>query len=119
MKIILSTESIFSAARLKSKIIKAVEGQNDELSIETWSYLKSSDGFDIIYHNPSQYTEDPFKNVIFRVELDGENVVFSCARWSKNPLPSEEMNCLHTGRLTEMLLTYFSKDINKFSIVGF
>ena len=119
MKIILTTESIFSAARLKSKIIKAVDGQNEDISIDTWSYIKSSDGFDIIYHNPSQYTDDPQKNVIFRVELDGENVIFSCARWSKNPQPSDEMNSIHVGRLTEMLLVHFSKDIEKFSIVGF
>ena len=119
MKTIITTDSVFSASRLKGKIIKAVDGQNPDITIDTWSYIKSSDGYDIIYHNPSQYTEDPLKNVIFRVELDGENVVFSCARWTRNPSPTHEINSLHMGRLTEMLLAYFSKDIEKFSIMDF
>ena len=117
MKVILSTDSMIAAVVLKEKIIKAVSGNIEDINIETWSYLKSSDDYDIIYHDPTQYIEDPAKNVLFRVQLDGSNVIFSSAWWKKNPEPSSEMICLHVGRLTEMLLRYFNSRFMKFTVL--
>lgn len=119
MKVILSTDSIYSASRIKEKVIRSVKGEVDGIQIDTWSYVKSIDNYDIIYHNPSQFINDPSKNVVFRVELDGENVVFSCAYWSNHPQPDKSMYCLHVGRLTEMLLSYFSKEFVKYSVIEF
>lgn len=117
MKIILTTENIYVASRLKDKILRMIKGDLPQEQIDTWSYIKAADNYDVIYHNPPQYTEDPGKNVVFRVELNGENVIFSTAYWTRNPQPSQEMYCLHVGRLTEMLLVHFSGDFSKFSIL--
>ena len=116
MKIVLTTDGIFSSSRLKEKIIQSIQGKNEKIQIDTWSYTKSSDNYDIIYHNASQYLEDPNKNVIFRVEINGDNLLFSCAWWANNPQPDNTMFCIHVGRLTEMLFTYFSQDFSKFMI---
>lgn len=117
MRIVLTTENIYVASRLRDKILRTVRKDESEMQIDTWSYIKAADDFDVIFHNPSQYTNDPLKNVVFRVELNGENIIFSTAYWTHNPQPSHEMYCLHVGRLTEMLLTYFSKDITKYAII--
>lgn len=117
MKVILSTESMISAAVLKDEIINTINGNIDGVKIETWSYLKSSDDFDIIFHDREQYVDDPTKNVLFRVQLDGSNVMFTTAWWKKNPEPSAEMFCLHIGRLTEMLLRYFNRRFIKFTVL--
>lgn len=119
MRIILTTESALSGARLKDRIIKAVNGTLEDVTIDTWSYIKSGDGFDVIFHNPQQFVEDPHKNVLFRVEIDGSNVVLSTAWWSGREAPVREMLCLHTGRLAEMLLCHFSAYISKFNISDF
>lgn len=117
MKVLLQTESPLMAMSLRDYIIKSVKGQIEDVKIETWSYIKSSDNFDVIYHDPQQYVDDPEKNVLFRVEIDGSIVSLSAAWWKKNPEPSIEMMCLHTGRLTEMLLRYFRNSYIKYSIV--
>lgn len=117
MRIVLTTESVYIASRLRDKILRSIKGEEADVKIDTWSYVKAADDYDIIYHNPSQFINDPAKNVIFRVILNGENVIFSCAFWAKNVEPSHEMYCLHVGRLTESLLTYFSKDVSKFSVI--
>ena len=117
MKIILSTENFLSAMRLRDKIIKSLKGEIKGVSIDTWSYTKSSDNFDIIFHNPIQYIKEPNKNVLFKLEIDGSNILLSSAWWTKNPEPSYEMVCLHTGRLTEMLLRYFRNEYIKFTII--
>lgn len=119
MKIILTTETSLAAALLKQQIITAVKGENTEILIDTWSYKRSGDNYDIIYHNPSQYIDSPEKNVLFRVEVDGTEVFFSTAWWINNPQPANEMLCLHTGRLTEMLLSNFSSNFIKFNVVDF
>lgn len=119
MKIILTTDSVFAAARLKTMIVDAIKGVATNITIDTWSYTKSGDGYDIIFHNLAQYIDDVNKNVLFRVETDGTNVMFSCAWWSKNPEPTTEMLSLHTGRLTELLLSHFHAYYNRFSIVEF
>lgn len=119
MKIVISTEGVFAASRLKDRIISTVKGEIKEMRIDTWTYIKANDGYDVLFHNPEQYSDDPSKNVLFRVVLDGENIVFSCAYWAQNPPPVYSMYCLHVGRLTEMLLTYFSKEFSKFTINGF
>ena len=117
MKVLLQTESPLMAVRLKDNIIKSVKGQIEGVKIETWSYIKSSDNFDVIYHNPQQYIDYPERNVLFRVEVDGSIVSLSTAWWKRNLEPSIEMMCLHTGRLTEMLLRYFRNSYIKYSIV--
>lgn len=119
MKIILTTETNLAAIVLKGHIIAAVKGEVDCVEIETWSYIKSKDNYDIIYHNPAQYVDESEKHVLFRVEVEGTEVTFSTAWWSNNPEPSREMMCLHTGRLSEMLLRYFPKSFIKFNVVGF
>jgi len=119
MKIVLTANGVYAASRLKDRIIRSVRGDEEDIRIETWSYLKSTDGYDVVFHNPSQYVDDPSKNVVFKVELDGENIVFSCAYWTRNPEPDRNMYCLHIGRLTEMLLNCFSKEISRFIVSGF
>ena len=113
MRIILSTENSLTAMRLREQIIKSVKGK----IVGTWSYTRSSDNFDILYHDPIQYTQDPYKNVLFKLEIDGSNVVLSSVWWKKNPEPQYEIVCLHTGRLTEMLLRYFRGKYIKFTVV--
>lgn len=117
MKIVLTTESTFAAARLKDRILRAVKGDLPQETIDTWSYARAAEGIDVIFHNPPQYVNVPENNVLFRVELNGENVIFSTAYWTRNPSPSNTMNCLHIGRLTEMLLVHFSGEFSKFSIL--
>ncbi len=119
MKVIVTTLSVFDAARLKEKIISAIKEKLTSVNIETWSYTTSSEKHDIVYHDCPQYIDDPSKNVLFKIELDGNNVVFSTCWWSKNPEPSHEMLSLHTGRLIEMLLAHFSQLFTKVNIVGF
>lgn len=119
MKIVLTTDNVFAAARLKNTILESIKGENKNITIDTWSYTKSGDGYDIVYHNLSQYVNDESKNVLFRVETDGINVIFSCAWWTKNPEPTAEMLSLHTGRLTELLLSHFRAYYIKFSIIEF
>lgn len=109
MKVVLSTYSPLAAALLQQQIIRVLKEENDG-SLATWSYVKSKEQFDIIYHNPDQYTKDPAKNVIFRIYVDGYDVVFISMWWMKNPQPSDDMICLHTGRLVEMLMRYFSAE---------
>lgn len=117
MKIILSTENSLTAMRLRELIIKSAKGEIDGQSIETWSYTRSNDNFDILYHNPDQFTQDPAKNVLFKLEIDESNVLLSSVRWKRNPEPLYETVCIHTGRLTEMLLRYFRGKYIKFTIV--
>ena len=103
--------------RLKEQIIKSIKKEVEGVDIETWSYTKSKEGFDIIFHDVPQYVDDGKKNVLFKIELDGSIVSLSSVWWQKNPEPSVEMICLHVGRLTEMLLRYFRESFIKFSIV--
>lgn len=117
MRIILNTENSITAIRLRELIIKSVKGEIQGTSIDTWSYTKSSNNFDIIYHNPEQYTQNPAKNVLFKLEVDGSNVLLSSVWWKNNPQPSHEIICLHFGRLTEMILRYFNSRYIKFSII--
>lgn len=119
MRISLTTENTLAGARLKERIIKTINGDYENITVDMWSYIKSGDGFDIIYHNLDQYVNDPAKNVLFRVEIDGSNVVLSSAWWAGNETPSREIMCLHIGRLTEMLLNYFSDAILKFNIYNY
>lgn len=113
MRIILSTGNFLTAMRLRELIIKSVK----EGKIATWSYTRSGNNYDILYHDPKQYTQDPSKNVLFKLEIDGSNVLFSSVWWKKNPEPSYEIMCLHIGRLTEMLLRYFRGRYIKFTVV--
>lgn len=117
MRIVLTTNDVFTASNLKNTIIEAIKGNITDYSIDTWSYRKAGDGFDVIFHNPSQFVDNPSKNVIFRLEQDGENVLFTGAFWTSNPQPSRELFCVHIGRLCEMLLTYFSRDILRLSVI--
>lgn len=107
------------AQRLKDHILKAVKGQDNAITVDTWKYIKSGDDFDIIFHDVPQYVQNVSKNVVFRVGVDGMNVVFSTAWWAANPVPAREMFCLHTGRLIEMLLNHFSDCIVKFTIADY
>ena len=117
MKLILSTENAFKTIKLREQLIKALKGELDNIKIDTWAYTKSNENYDIIYHNPSQYVDAPDKNVLFNLEVDDSIVQFSIVWWAKNPEPSEEIKCLHVGRLTEMLLRYFRGEYIKLSVI--
>lgn len=117
MKIILSTDSVMAAIALKQWILQSVRDEIEGVDIRTWSYAKSQEGYDLIYHNAQQYINDPSKNVLFKAEVDGSNLIFSSCWWNNNPKPLIELYCEHTGRLTEMLLRYFRDKFIKFSIV--
>lgn len=104
---------------LKHEIINELKRNIDEREIKTWEYTQSKEKFDIIYHNPPQYKDDPQKNVIFKLEIIGEDLVFSTAYWTNKSTPSHEMYALHVGRLTEMLLTYFYDKFIRYEIVNF
>ena len=119
MRIVLTTESLFAASRLRDKIIRTIRGGVDGTHIDTWSYVKSKDNYDVIYHNPPQYAEIPEKNVVFRIDLNGENLIFSCSYWTCNPQPTRTMYCIHVGRSTEMLLNYFSDSISKYVVIDY
>ena len=120
MKLIATTEDVFAASRSQVMIKQALQG-NDQTgsTIETWAYTRSKDNYDIIYHDAKQYVGDPEKNVIFRMELDGCNLVFQTAHWVNKPTPTREMDSLHTGRLLEMLLSHFSRYISQVSVSNF
>lgn len=117
MKVILNTENTFQAIKLRELIIKGIKGEIDNVKIDTWSYTKSVENFDIVFHNPDQYLKDPEKNVLFKLDVDGSFNVLSIVWWKKNPEPSVEMKCYHIGRMVEMLLRYFSNNYIKLSIV--
>lgn len=51
MKIVVSTDSLFSAACLKVEILKAKKGENPDITIDTWTYKKSKNDLDVIFHN--------------------------------------------------------------------
>ena len=119
MKIVLTTETSLAAMVLKSQIIAAVKGEIKDVTIDTWAYIKSGDNYDIIYHDVPQYVDAPDKNVLFRVEAEGNEVTFSTAWWKNKPEPKREMLCLHTGRLTEMLLRYFPGTSVRFNILNY
>lgn len=110
MKVVLNTYSSLAAAFLHQGIIRSLKDGNRIESLTTWSYVKSKEQYDIIYHNPDQYVNEPDKNVIFRIYVDGSDVVFLPMWWMKNPRPTEDMICLHVGRLVEMLMRYFSAE---------
>lgn len=116
MKLIVFTDGIFEAARLKDSIINSIKGEEGCECIDTWSYVLAANNHDVIFHNLSKYTDYPDKNVLFRMDLDGENIVFKPTWWKKYEQPSDEMKNLHTGKLVEMLLTHFSGKFGKISI---
>lgn len=118
MKIILTTDNVFQSIKLRELIIKAVKGEVNNIQIDTWAHTKSGENYDIIYHNLPQYVNFPEKNVLFRLEIDDSIVQFSIVWWKKNPEPSEEIKCIHVGRLTEMLLRCFKDNFIKLSIIG-
>lgn len=118
MKVVITTDNMFVAYRLKSEILSALN--NNDCEIKTWTFEKAKRGgqdVDIIYHNPSQYTNNPKKNVLFRVVVIDNNVQFFVSWWKNHPVPSRDMICLHIGRLTEMLLCNFSTYIRTFSVL--
>lgn len=117
MRVILTTENSLSALRLRNLIIKSVRGEVPGVNVKTWVYIKSGNNFDIVYHDVEQFLLEPEKNVLYKLEVDGAIVSFTATWWKTNPEPSREMICLHTGRLTEMLLRYFSGQFIKFSIL--
>ena len=119
MKIVLTTETAMAAVVLKNQVLAAIKGEIEGVDIDTWSYIKSGDNFDVIYHNPSQYVNYPERNVVFTVAVGGTEVTFNSAWWKTKPEPSREMLCLHTGRLAEMLLRYFSKGCIRFNVVDY
>lgn len=116
MRIVLTTDDVYKAARVKDKILKAIKGELFQYNIASWSYTKAADNYDIIFCNNSMFTESQVNNVLFRVDLNGENVIFTTAYWSVKSQPSHQMYCHHVGMLTEILLTYFQGDFTKFSI---
>ena len=101
----------------KTWITHARSGRCEDITIDTWSYTSSMEKYDLLFHNPPQYVSDNTKHVLFRVYTDGSNVVFNVVWWKNNPKPTEEVMCLHLGRLTEMLLANFRGEYSKLSIV--
>ena len=55
MKIILSTESFLGAVILKERILKGTQKKDNSISVETWSYKKSSDNKEDILKNGASY----------------------------------------------------------------
>ncbi len=103
MKIVIECASALEAKKLKAQIVNDVKKEE----LKTWEHTTgsiSNKSVDIIFHNPSQYVEAPEKNVIFIIDTENNEVVFSTNHWSKKPHPSREMNALHTGRLVEAIL---------------
>lgn len=119
MKIVVSTDSLFSAACLKVEILKAIKGEKPDITIDTWAYKKSKDDFDVIFHNLDQYVADARKNVIFTVVQDDADILFSITWWKGNPEPSWEIKSLHAGRLVEMLMSHFNEEFVSFKIIDF
>lgn len=119
MKIILTTETASAAVVLKNQIIAAIKGEIEGVVIDTWAYTKSGEKLDIVFHDAEQYVKASEKNVLFKIVVEGAEVILSSGWWKSNPEPSKEMICLHTGRLTEMLLRYFPGSFIKFNIVDF
>ena len=120
MKLIATTVDVFAASRLQLMIKQAIKGEHPAgMRVDTWAYTRSGDNYDIIYHNVSQYVDDPARNVIFRMEQDGSNVIFTAAHWVNKPTPTHDMDCLHAGRLLEMLLAHFSRYITQVSVADF
>lgn len=117
MKVILNTENAYQAVRLRELIIRGVKHELDNVEIDTWTYTKSAEEYDIIYHNLPQYVNNPDKNVLFRLVLDGADVIFKLVWWKGKPEPDEKVKALHTGRLVEMLLAHFMQSVIKLSIV--
>jgi len=103
LKILLPTT--ISATFAKANLLRRI--RNNE--IPTWSHTRSNNNDDVIFHNPSQYLEDPEKNVIFTVdvELSDNSILFSSSWWSGNPVPNEQQILHHVARLSEMLLKNF------------
>lgn len=118
MKVSLIAGSSINALNLRSKIIEATRCLDDSTGVRTWSYTKSKEEYDLIFHNPAQYVDVPSKNVLFRLTLDGAIVSFEPVWWSSNPKPDDDVICLHIGRLTEFLLRYFKNYFIKFVIVN-
>lgn len=113
MKIVIECATAFEARKVKSQIANDVK--NEEL--ETWEYKKGvSTGNDIIFHNPSQFVNEPNKNVIFVISTDDNKVIFSTTYWKGKPKPSQKMNALHTGRLVEAILGQGYSD--NFQVIG-
>ena len=52
MKVILNTDNAFQAIKLREQIIKGIKGEIEGITIDTWSYTKSSENYDIVFHNP-------------------------------------------------------------------
>ena len=119
MRVVVSTDCMLSTVRLKAKIIKAVKGEDPNIAIDTWKYVKSSDDFDVIFYSLTQYVNDATKNALFTVVQDDADLLFTIVWWKKNPEPSWEIKSLHVGRLVEMLLSHFSNEFISFKIVDF
>lgn len=117
MKVILNTDNAFQAIKLREQIIKGIKGEIEGITINTWSYTKSSENYDIVFHNPEQYSKEPEKNVLFKLEVDGSFIELSIVWWKKNPEPSDDMKCYHIGRLVEMLLRHFRHNYIKLSVI--
>ncbi|MDE6577258.1 MAG: hypothetical protein K2K58_03705 [Muribaculaceae bacterium] len=105
MNVKLSLPTTHSATIVKANLLRRI--RNNE--IPTWSYTRSNENDDVIFHNPSQYIEDPEKNVIFTIELNqrDNSILFSSNWWSQNPVPNEQQILHHVARLGEMLLKNF------------
>ena len=74
MKIILTTETNLAAVILMSQVIAAVKGSIEGVNIDSWSYIKSGDRYDIIYYNQPQFANVPERNALFRVEVEHRHI---------------------------------------------
>ena len=115
-KITIKTSNENAAKKLVSNIINNVKKN----VYKTWSYekiilVKDETEYDSIFHNPDQFLEDLTKKVWFIPKISGTNITF-------NPIKTEGYEVtdaifsLHTGRLLEMLMTYYYDDFTELTV---
>lgn len=106
----------YTSSQLLKEIITQIKSKTAS-SVITWSYIKTDDGQNVIFHNPSQYTSNPSKNVVFSVGTKDNLVCLENGYWKANTIqPSEDMIYFHIGRLIEMLLSNFRDFFDKITI---
>ncbi len=101
VKLLLPTTQ--SATLVKANLLRRIHNKE----IPTWSYTRSDKNDDVIFHNPSQYIDNPEKNVIFTVQLNqrDNSIIFSSSWWSHNPEPNEQQILHHVATCSVLLLS--------------
>ena len=106
MKVILNTDNAFQSLRLREQIISGIKGELDNVAIDTWAFTKSGENYDILYHNPSQYVDDPTKNVLFKMDIDGSNISFSTTNEGRNTQVVRDFSVTETVKTDSYIVSY-------------